>query len=188
MRLASLTTEPAWIFAYGSLIWRADFKYVESRPAFIRGWERRFWQGSTDHRGVPGAPGRVVTLTESEGAICFGKAYLLHPCDRDAVLFRLDHREQGGYERLCLPLFFDETLSVPGLTYHATATNPNYLGIAGTAEIAAQIMNAQGPSGANIEYVLRLEEALADMGLTDQHVSEIAAALRDAGAELNQPH
>jgi len=175
-----------WIFGYGSLIWRADFEYLESRPAFIRGWERRFWQGSTDHRGVPGAPGRVVTLIESAGAVCCGRAYLLHPSDRDAVLSRLDHREQGGYERLCLPLFFDDTHSVNGMTYHATADNPNYLGEADAAEMVAQIINAHGPSGSNFEYVLRLEEALADMGVNDGHVSGIAAALRDAGARLDQ--
>jgi cation transport regulator ChaC len=128
-----------WIFGYGSLIWRVGFPYVESKPAFIRHWARRFWQGSTDHRGVPGAPGRVVTLIPTPDEQCWGRAYRLDPENQIEVLAQLDHREKGGYERLQLPIFFDEAHSTDGITYHATSLNPNYLGSAGLDELAAQI-------------------------------------------------
>jgi cation transport regulator ChaC len=173
-----------WVFGYGSLIWRPTFAFLEQRAGWIEGWTRRFWQGSTDHRGVPGSPGRVVTLVPQAGARCSGIAYRLHDEDREAVLAHLDHREKGGYARHEVH-FHARQQEGPtrALVYIATEANPEYLGPASLGELVAQIRQARGPSGPNVEYVLRLAEALRSMDAEDaddEHVFALAAALQSA--------
>jgi len=170
-------SDSAWIFGYGSLLWRQDFPFDEVRPAFIRGWERRFWQGSTDHRGVPEAPGRVMTLVQSIGAVCRGLAFRLHSGHRDEVLASLDHRERGGYRRIRTAVFVAAGDSVPGLVYMADETNPNFLGAATVATIAEQVRAARGASGSNIEYVCRLAQSLRELQAHDPHVFALEASL-----------
>ena len=164
-----------WLFGYGSLIYKADFPYLQRRPASIANWTRRFWQGSHDHRGTPEAPGRVVTIIEEAGAICHGMAYLVTP----EVFAHLDHREKNGYLRLATTITFDDgggggsDDSAVGLVYIATPDNTAFLGEASEQEIARHIARSTGPSGPNSDYLNHLAHALRELGRHDQHVFEI---------------
>lgn len=172
-----------WVFGYGSLVWRPDFPFEEARVATIAGWGRRFWQGSTDHRGVPGAPGRVVTLIEDPLAVCWGRAYLISAGSRDEVIRHLDYREKGGYSLHETELMFpgSDHLPADGLIYIATQGNPNWLGEAPLPVIAAQVRSSKGPSGENIEYVVELAHALQEIGAEDPHVFDLARHLSEPG-------
>lgn len=163
-----------WVFGYGSLIYKIDFPYLEREPANILGWERRFWQGSHDHRGTPDAPGRVVTLIQTPGVVCHGMAYLVEA----EVFEHLDHREKNGYERQAVCITLEKTgLTVEGLTYFAARDNHAYLGPASLPELAAHITGSSGPSGSNTDYVLQLADALRQLGAYDPHIHALEALL-----------
>jgi cation transport protein ChaC len=161
--------DEVWLFGYGSLIYLVDFPYIESRPASIEGWSRRFWQGSHDHRGTEVNPGRVVTLIKEVDATCHGIAYKV-----DASVFeQLDVREKNGYLRFSTEMAFADGSTDEGLVYIATADNKAYLGEASEYDIAMQIANTEGPSGTNSDYLLELAKSLRAMGVEDPHVYEI---------------
>lgn len=167
--------DTVWLFGYGSLIFKVDFDYLESRPASIRNWERRFWQGSHDHRGTHAQPGRVVTLVESQGSHCKGVAYRVST----EVFDHLDVREKNGYLRFFTPMTFDDGSQNDGLVYIASEDNAAYLGPDKEELIAKQIAKASGPSGPNSEYLLKLAESLRALGDHDEHVFQLEALVRN---------
>lgn len=169
-----------WVFGYGSLIWRPDFAYDESRVGYIDGWARRFWQESTDHRGVPDAPGRVVTLVPDPAERTWGIAFRLPEEVGADILKRLDHREKGGYERHRVSVRdrLGAVLVNEAVMWVGTRDNPNWHGPAPIEEIAATIARSEGPSGHNVEYLLRLAEALRELGADDEHVFGLEDAVR----------
>ncbi|WP_396587896.1 gamma-glutamylcyclotransferase [Bermanella sp. R86510] len=166
-----------WLFGYGSLIYKVDFPFLEQRPAFINGWQRRFWQGSHDHRGTPEAPGRVVTLIAAEpNTRCYGMAYRVNA----DVFEHLDHREKNGYLRYEVDIYFSDQQEQKhtGLVYIADPNNSAFLGESNEADIAKQIHHSHGPSGPNRDYALRLADALNELGFEDNHVQEIEKCLK----------
>ncbi|MCH8493592.1 MAG: gamma-glutamylcyclotransferase [Idiomarina sp.] len=166
--------DSVWLFGYGSLIYKADFPYLQRKPARIHGWQRRFWQGSHDHRGTPESPGRVATLIEAEQESCVGMAYEVTP----DVFEHLDHREKNGYLRFFSEFeWLDGSGSTEGLVYVAGPTNEAYLGEATEVEIAHHIAGSVGPSGPNSEYLLKLANALRELNAHDEHVFAIERAL-----------
>lgn len=166
---------PFYVFGYGSLILRPGFEYSSSVDGFVKGWRRVFYQGSTDHRGVPGSPGRVVTLIEEPDSVCWGRAFLVDK-NEDEIRAYLEHREKQFDLRAMLDVFGRDgrTVVAPQATvYIATAASPNYLGPAPFEEIAQTIASSKGPSGHNKDYLFSVGDALRQISVEDPHVFEL---------------
>ena len=102
----------AWRYAF------ADAVICVSECAQVRGWARRFYQGSPDHRagqragrvrgsaclkgvgveagGTPERPGRVVTLLPDAAGVVHGVLYCIPAAHAAAEMARLCVREKVG--------------------------------------------------------------------------------------------
>nr|XP_057912110.1 glutathione-specific gamma-glutamylcyclotransferase 1 [Doryrhamphus excisus] len=171
-----------WIFGYGSLVWKPDFKYKRSKLGYIRGYKRRFWHGDNFHRGNDELPARVVTLIPEDDASTWGVAFEVTGTQVEEALKYLDVREGkcGGYVTQMVEFHPEghEQPSVPALLYIATADNPMYLGPASPEEIGARIAVCQGKTGHNLEYLLRLAAFMRSScpQVEDHHLFSVEAA------------
>ncbi|KAK3043660.1 hypothetical protein RJ639_000076 [Escallonia herrerae] len=165
-----------WVFGYGSLIWKAGFHYDDRLVGFIKGYRRVFYQGSTDHRGTVDYPGRTVTLEPAEGEICgmpiacgkeansmqWGVAYKISQKeDEEIALTYLEVREKQYDKKAYLDFFTELTDSTPAIS-----------------GVMVQIIQAEGPSGPNRDYLFQLEKALLQLGCEDKHVIDLANEVR----------
>lgn len=192
----ALTDEPLFVFGYGSLVWRPGVEHVDSRVACLHSFVRRFHQGSTDHRGTPSFPGRVVTLVPQAGGRTWGVALRLPPPGprRIAALACLEEREKQYDVRLRAHLFdspaHDARVCVHNaLLYVAspdTAKNVNYVGETSFDITTDVIARAVGPSGHNCEYVYQLAAAIRALGpeAADEALFELERAVRRRRAAL----
>ncbi|CAH1978039.1 unnamed protein product [Acanthoscelides obtectus] len=160
-----------WIFGYGSLIWKIDFPYEEKILGYIKGYHRRFYQHSTDHRGTP------------ENEKVYGIAYRIKKSDIDYVVKHLDFREKGGYERKTVMFYPCDQEQKPFemVIYLANHDNFNYAGSAELSEIAKQVVKSVGPSGPNIDYVCNLAKAMRVLfpEVYDEHLFNLEKMVLD---------
>ena len=167
-----------WVFAYGSLLWRPEFAFSETRVGTVRGWHRRFCLLQRRFRGTPEAPGFVLAL--DRGGLCRGVAFRLVGTDPHATLMPVWRREMRGqgYEARWVSV---ETADGPvhALTFVVNRASDRYTGRLTDAEIADRIAAACGGLGPSAEYLFRTVAALAELGIHDRHLWALQAMVAE---------
>lgn len=147
---------------------------------------------STDHRGVPSSPGRVVTLisrdfwstlddphAHADDRVC-GVAFKIHPEHVDEVRDSLVVREQGGFtiHHTSFQPINGKPMNME--VFIGTPENVQFAGPMPLDALARLIFESRGPSGTNREYLFGLESALAKLGpdAEDEHVKDLADRVR----------
>ena len=169
-----------WVFGYGSLMWRPGFEFVSRHKALVRGYRRRLCIASHVYRGTPERPGLVLGL--DEGGECEGVLFRVEASRREATLAYLRERELVNYVYLetIVPALSPDGQTHDAVTYVADRVHGQYAPPMPKAKLLEIIRGGRGISGDNADYVLATHDHLAELGIEDEELSWLAAALRGA--------
>ncbi|XP_015370814.1 PREDICTED: putative glutathione-specific gamma-glutamylcyclotransferase 2 isoform X2 [Diuraphis noxia] len=166
-----LNSHMFWIFGYGSLIWKTNFPFVKKYPGYIKGYTRRFYQFSPDHRGT------------NDLSRVWGIAYGIDNRDIDNVCAGLDLRERAGYTKKVIQFHTktnEDQIPSEVIVYIADENNEWFAGEAPIQQIASRIAICRGTSGSNPEYVHKLAAEMRRIAPEedDKHLFELEMALK----------
>ena len=169
-----------WVFAYGSLMWRPDFEFLERRPARLVGAHRALCVYSFVHRGTPEKPGLVLGL--DRGGNCRGIAYRVAAASRAETIRYLRAREQVTmvYREAMRPVWLgdDPQQSVPALCYMVDRGHVQYAGRLALERQLHFVRQGHGRSGNNRDYVLDAVKEIERQGYRDAQLHLLAERLK----------
>jgi cation transport protein ChaC len=181
-RTPEQATGDLWVFAYGSLMWRPGFDYVERLPARVIGAHRSLCVLSHVHRGTPERPGLVLGL--DRGGTCRGIAYRVMESQRAATVAYLREREQiTKVYRECMRsvwLFSEPERQVEALCYMVDRGHPQYAGRMSLEEQLHHVRQGHGRAGPNRDYVVSTVKELEALGFRDAGLHLLAERLKGA--------
>lgn len=166
-----------WVFGYGSLVWRPEFEFVESRIARIHGYHRALCMWSRVNRGTPERPGLVFAL--DQGGSCMGKAYRIAARHVPEIMRALWWREMPSASYI--PRWVkcrtgSEAFS--SLVFVMDRSDISYVPNLSLEQTVAIVRQGHGRYGPCSEYVLETAQALQQAGITDHRLNTIARALQ----------
>jgi cation transport protein ChaC len=176
------SSEDLWVFAYGSLMWRPGFEFLERRPARLIGAHRSLCVYSFVHRGTPERPGLVLGL--DRGGNCRGIAYHVAGARRADTIEYLREREQATmvYRESLRSVWLDDDPQqrVQALCYMVDRGHEQYAGRLNLAEQLRYVRQGHGRAGHNRDYVLHTVQEIERQGYRDAPLHLLAEQLKGA--------
>ena len=174
--------EDIWVFAYGSLMWRPGFDFLERRKARLVGAHRALCVYSFVHRGTPERPGLVLGL--DRGGNCRGIAYRVAAAKRQDTIDYLRAREQVTlvYREAMRSVWLDDDpqQNLRALCYMVDRGHRQYAGKLTLEQQVHFVRQGHGRSGNNREYVLAAVKELEAQGIHDEALRLLAERIRGA--------
>jgi cation transport protein ChaC len=179
--LATQPAGPLWLFAYGSLIWRPETAFVESRQAVVRGWHRRFCLGwDYRFRGNREAPGLMLAL--DRGGQCRGMLYRLPDDVLKNELHKLIRREVSMVPS-AFPWRWVDVMSTEGplraLTFAMDRKSGRYIAELSEEQLADVLARAVGFRGSMAEYLFSTVSKLEELGIHDRNLWRLQALVAE---------
>jgi cation transport protein ChaC len=161
-----------WVFAYGSLLWKPGFKYIDSKIGTLNGYHRDFCVKAHSHRGTPDRCGLVLSIIK--GGTCQGILYKVKESNWDSVLDYLCQREMKTepYLLKCLTVNCEDA-DVQAYSFIIDINSSHYIDNLNPEEKANIINKAHGCSGSNKEYFLKTLERLNEMDISEEKLNSI---------------
>lgn len=161
-----------WVFAYGSLIWKPAFEFVESRFCSVPGWRRSYCLNIRNWRATPEVPGLMLAL--DRGGSCKGVAFRMPPDTPHERMVRLLRRETDFHEdkiwqRWLTVRSGGDTFRALGFWCAPSQPDPDLLRLT-EQEQAQRLARAVGHVGSCAEYLLNTVEHLEQLGLHDSYL------------------
>jgi cation transport protein ChaC len=177
--------EDLWVFAYGSLMWRPGFEFLDRRPARLVGAHRALCVYSFVHRGTPHRPGLVLGL--DRGGNCRGIAYRVAAGKRTQTIAYLRAREQVTrvYREAWRRVWLDDDpqINMHALCYMVDCGHQQYAGRLTLAEQLHYIRQGRGRSGQCRDYVLAAVKELEAHGFRDADLHLLGQRLKGTHAK-----
>jgi cation transport protein ChaC len=171
--------EELWVFAYGSLMWRPGFAFLERIEARLLGAHRALCVYSFVHRGTPERPGLVLGL--DHGGTCRGIAYRVSAAERAGTIAYLRAREQvtSVYREAMRSIWLkgDAEQRVRAICYVVDRGHAQYAGRLSLEQQLHHVRQGHGHSGANRDYVLATVNALEQLGYRETELHLLAERL-----------
>ena len=173
------SAEDLWVFAYGSLMWRPGFDFLERIPARLVGLHRALCVYSFVHRGTPERPGLVLGL--DRGGMCRGVAFRVAARLREQTIAYLRAREQVTtvYLETVRRVELEDRArrQVKALCFLVDRSHVQYAGRLSLEERVHLVRQGHGRSGANRDYVIETVQALELLGYRETDLHLLAARL-----------
>lgn len=169
--LNELGGEKLWLFAYGSLIWKPDFSFVEQRLGTIHGWHRSFCLELKSWRGTPQFPGLMLAL--DHGGRCNGVVYRLPDGEHREHIRRLVGREIVAKEDFKMVRWVTVQTASGPLRALVLWAGPKGKGIAlkmPLERVARVLARACGHAGSCASYLYNTVLHLEELGIHDRNL------------------